>query len=284
MILEQKELKYHGKIVFERLILSGAFKRVPKYFAENEACFLFLTKGAFHFRTPANIISFSEGDAMLAKCGNYFLEEVTDDKKNIPAIIEATGAFFYPDMVKGFFQADLSYTALQKNFDVVKIDVEPLLKSFVESINYLLDNPAIADENLIATKMKELIILLSKTEKAGSIHEFIASLFTPNEYDFREVIQKNLYDNLALEELARLCNISLATFKRKFNEMYNESPAKYILTKRLEKAKQLLQAESKTIAEIAYECGFETVPNFNRAFKMLFDQPPSAFRMSQVDK
>ena len=122
---------------------------MPKFFAKNEACFLFLTRGTFHFRTPVNFISFHEGDAMLAKCGSYFLEEVTDQDNNHSDVIEATGAFFYPVMVKGFFQTDLSYPVFQRNFDVLKIDVQPLLKSFVDSINYLLDNPAIADENLL---------------------------------------------------------------------------------------------------------------------------------------
>ena len=74
MILEQTEIKYKGKVVFERLVMSTGFKRVPKFFSENEACFLFLTKGAFHFRTPTNFLTFNESDAMLSKCGNYFME------------------------------------------------------------------------------------------------------------------------------------------------------------------------------------------------------------------
>jgi AraC family transcriptional regulator, exoenzyme S synthesis regulatory protein ExsA len=77
MIIEQKEIKYKGKVVFERLVLSTDFTRVPKLFAEDEACFLYLTKGAFQFRTPTNLLSFTEGDAMLAKCGNYFIEQVS---------------------------------------------------------------------------------------------------------------------------------------------------------------------------------------------------------------
>lgn len=283
MYSEQKEIRYNGKVVFERIVISSRFKRVPKLFKEGEACFLFLTKGAFQFRTPTNIISFTEGDAMLAKCGNYFLEEVAIKRSEDPGIISATGAFFYPDMVRSFFQTDLSILAFRDNFDAVKVNVEPLLKSFIDSINFLFDNPSIADENLIVTKLKELIILLSKTEKASSINKFVASLFTPTEHDFNEIIQQNLFSNLSLAELAYLCNSSLATFKRKFKEQYNISPAKYILKKRLEKATQLLQFKNKTIAEIAYECGFETTPNFNRSFRNQFGKSPSEFRLSRID-
>lgn len=284
MILEQTEIKYKGKIVFERLVMSTNFKRVPKLFTEDEACFLFLTKGAFHFRTPTNFLTFTEGDAMLSKCGNYFIENVMLNQKTEHQIISAIGAFFYPTMVKSFFQSDLSIQQFQNNFDTTKISIEPLMKSFIDSINYMLDNPKLADENLIITKLKELLLLLSKSEKASSINAFVNSLFVPYEYNFNEIIQKNLYSNLSLSELAHLCNSSLATFKRKFTEFYKESPAKYIIQKKLEKSIQLLQHKSKPISDIAYECGFETISNFDKAFKKQFEKSPSEYRLSQIDK
>jgi AraC family transcriptional regulator, exoenzyme S synthesis regulatory protein ExsA len=281
MILEQTEIKYKGKVIFERLVMSTNFKRVPKLFTEDEACFLFLTKGAFHFRTPTNFLAFTEGDGMLSKCGNYFIENITINQKTDYQVISAIGAFFYPTMIKSFFQGDLSIQQFQSNFDTTKISIEPLMKSFIDSINYMLDNPKIADENLIVTKLKELLLLLSKSEKASSINEFVNSLFVPHEYKFHEIIQKNLYSNLSLPEFAHLCNSSLATFKRKFSELYSQSPAKYILQKKLEKAIQLLQHKSKPISEIAYESGFETISNFDKAFKKQFGKSPSDYRMSQ---
>ena len=284
MIFEQTEIKYKGKVVFERLVMSTQFKRVPKLFAEDEACFLFLTKGAFHFRTPTHLLTFNEGDAMLSKCGNYFIENVALNQKTEYEVISAIGAFFYPDMVKSFFQSDLSIQHFNRHFDTTKISVEPLMKSFIDSLNYMLDNPGITDDNLIITKLKELLLLLSKSEKAGSIYTFVASLFAPNEYDFNEIIQQNLYTNLSLAELAHLCNSSLATFKRKFTAFYQESPAKYILQKKLEKSTHLLQHKTNPISEIAYECGFETISNFDKVFKKAYVKSPSAYRMSQMDK
>lgn len=283
MILEQTEIKYKGKVIFERLVMSTKFKRVPKLFTEDEACFLYLTKGAFHFRTPTNFLTFSEGDGMLSKCGNYFIENVSINEQTEHQVISAIGAFFYPTMVKNFFQSDLSIEQFQNNFDTVKISIEPLMKSFIDSINYMLDNPKLADENLIVTKLKELILLLSKTEKANSINVFVNSLFATHEYNFNEIIQQNLYSNLSLPELAHLCKMSLATFKRKFADFYKESPAKYILQNKLEKSILLLGHKSKPISEIAYECGFETISNFDKAFKKQFQKSPTEFRLSQKD-
>ncbi len=279
-VFEMKTITYQGKVVFEKVVMSPQFKRFPKFFQEDEACFLFLTKGAFQFRTPTNLLSFREGDAMLAKCGNYFFEEVTTNPHAPAAVISAVGGYFHPEIVKEFFNTDLSIQTFQRNFDTTKLDVEPLMRSFVDSIDYLLDHPALADPDLVANKMKELLLLLSKTEQATSINDFVASLFVPFEYDFKEVIQKNLYANLSLEEFARLCNCSVATFKRKFTEHFNESPARYFLKKRLEKSAQMLRIDTMPIGVIAFESGFDNVSNFNKAFKKHYQQTPSEYRLS----
>lgn len=278
MVIELKTIKYQGKRVFEKLVMNADFKRAPKYFAENEACFLFIKEGSFQFRTPTNLLTYSENEAMLAKCGNYFLEEISI--KEADNRLSAIGAFFYPEMIKDFFETDLSIKHFTKPFDVVKVNIEPLMKSFIDSIEFLLDNPSIVDDNLIVTKLKELLLILSKSENATSIADFVASLFVAYEYDFNEIIQKNIFTNLSLPDLALLCNCSLSTFKRKFVEHYKESPTKYITQKKLEKAAQLLQIKSKPIADIAYECGFEAVTNFNKVFKKHFSKSPSEYRLS----
>ncbi|GAC1310247.1 MAG: AraC family transcriptional regulator [Mucilaginibacter sp.] len=280
MVTEIKTIKFKDKIVFEKLVMPTNTKRLPKFFQENEACFLYLTKGAFQLRTPTNILTYKENEAMLAKCGNYFIEQVSKNENKEEETISAIGAFFYPDIVKGFFEKDLSIQNFQYKFDVIKVDIGPLLKSCIDGIDFLLDNPAIADENLIINKLKELLLILSKSKNAASVNSFISSLFAPYEYNFNEVVQHNIYANLSLGEFAKLCNYSLATFKRKFTALYHESPAKYIVVKKLERSKQLLQMKSKPIAAIAYECGFETVTNFNKSFKKHFGKSPSEFRLS----
>ena len=63
-----------------------------------------------------------------------------------------------------------------------------------------------------------------------------------------------------------------------------QPPAKYILQKKLEKSVQLLSIESNSISEVAYDCGFENINHFNRAFKKQFGITPSRSRLSQKDE
>ena len=280
MLLEQKTITHNNKRVFEKLVMDINFKRAPKYFADQGACFLFLQNGSFQFRTPTNVTTYYKNEAMLAKCGNYFIEKISGKESSSDNTITVVGAFFYPEMVKGFFEKDLSIKHFKKKFDVIKVNVEPLMKAYIDSIDFLLENQSIVDVNMIFTKLKELLLILSKSENASSVHAFVESLFIPHEYNFNEIIQNNMYADLSLADLAKLCNCSLATFKRTFNELYSESPAKYITNKKMEKAAQLLQIKSKPIADIAYECGFNNVSNFNKIFKRHFSTSPSRYRLS----
>jgi AraC-like DNA-binding protein len=198
--------------------------------------------------------------------------------------VSVVGAFFYPDMVKSYFENDLSLQHFQNPVTVSKVHIDPMIRSLMDSLNYLLDNPSIADENLIINKQKELLILLSKSEESESVAALINSLFAPQEYDFREVIEKNIFSDLTVAELAYLCGMSEATFKRKFDTIFNQSPARYILERKLEHAQLLLQIESKAISDIAYACGFSSPSSFNKAFKKHIGSTPSAFRQKQMDK
>lgn len=280
MVVDLKTLKYKDRIIFEKIILSIDFKRIPKLFSENETCFLFITKGAFLYRTPTNLLAFNDGDAMLSKCGNYFIEEVSVNRDSEQKTIAAIGAYFYPSIVKDFFNNDLTINSFRNGFDAIKVNIEPLMKLFIESIDYIIDNPSLADECLILNKLKELLLILSKSEKAESINAFVASLFIAHEYDFHEIVRQNQYSNLSLSELAHLCNLSLATFKRKFTKLYGVSPAKYFLSKRMDKSRHLLAIQFTSITDIAYECGFDSVSNFDRSFKRHFGKSPKEYRLS----
>ena len=238
MIISQKTLKYKDRIVFEKLELAS-FKRIPKLFQENEACFLFLTKGEFSVRTPTNFIPFKRGTGLLAKCFDYFFE-ASDKQREINPSIEAIGVLLYPSLVEELFQFDVKDSPYTVDYNVKSVQVDGLLNSFMESINILLDNPDLADETLIKTKVKEFVLLISKTQGISSHLDFLSAIFKKNKTQFTETINNNLYANLTIAELAHLCGMSLSSFKRKFKEEFKESPKKYIGHLKLKKAEKLL--------------------------------------------
>ena len=273
MIENVKAAKINGKTVFESLEI-GYFRRIDKIFKENEACFMYLEQGALELRTPAEHFKIDIGDAILAKCSNFFFEQKPLAEAANPHTTKVVSAYFFPDIVKPLFEADLDLSKFRTPYNVKKMVMDEAIRQFFKSIEILLDHPEMATEALLKTKLRELLILLSYTEAAPSVADFVASLFKPHEYDFRQVVEQNLYANLSIDEFAYLCSTSPATFKRHFKEIFGEPPARYILKKKMEKALQLLQTPRVRIADVAFDCGFESVPSFNRAFRQHYGKTP----------
>jgi len=278
MIHEYKELKYYGEVVFNKLVITAP-ERELKVFKDDEACFMFVDKGNFSVRTPEELISLKEGKGLLAKCFNFFVE-TTKEQRTEDNIMEVLGVYLFPSMVEELLEIDLSQSNYSLPYNYRQVQIDSLLDHYKDGISILLDNPEIADEAIIKTKLKEFILLISKMENAQSTIDFLSGMFRTNAMEFKSTIANNLYSNLSIEEFAILCGMSTSSFKRKFSTVYNESPKKYLAKMKLQRASKLLSAHDHRISDIAYECGYETISTFNRSFKAHFGQSPSDYRLS----
>lgn len=280
MVYEHKELKYKGKTVFHKLILTQP-QRELKPFQNNEACFMFVDKGDFYARTPDKFISFKKGQGLLAKCTNFFIETNKLQREGNNSM-EIIGVYLFPSLIEELLQINLSLSNHSLDYNVKQVQLDGVLNHFKEGISILLDNPEIADEEIIKTKLKEFILLISKTENASSNLDFLSAIFRPNAIEFKTTIANNLYANLSVNDFAQLSGMSVSSFKRKFTDVYKESPRQYLSKMKLLKASKLLTSSNARISEIAYECGFDTISTFNRSFKLQFKVSPTKYRLSQI--
>lgn len=277
MKYEEKVITYKDRVVFGKQSMPY-FDRVPKTYFENEACFVFVNQGEVSVRSHENYLDLDQNNALLAKCLNYFFEANEEQKKSGDGV-EVIAVLLYPSLIKELFEFDIPTTNYAINFNFKKVEVDRLLANFKESINILLDNPELADESIVKNKLKEFVLLISKTQDAPSQLDFLAALFRPNDVLLTKTIQQNLYANLSIDELAALCHLSVSSFKRKFNEAFGESPKKYIAKKKVEKAAELLKVHDQRISDIAYEVGFDSLATFNRNFSKIYGKSPSAYRL-----
>jgi AraC family transcriptional regulator len=95
-------------------------------------------------------------------------------------------------------------------------------------------------------------------------------------------IQKNLDEELPLEEYARVAHFSPYHFHRVFRGMVGESLQEHIRRLRLERAAARLKHGDRSVLEIALEAGYETHEAFTRAFKALSGVSPSQFRRERA--
>ena len=92
------------------------------------------------------------------------------------------------------------------------------------------------------------------------------------------MINRYPHAHLTLGVLARNAGLSPYHFLRTFERLMGITPHQYVLRVRLRKAAMRLARGSEKVLDIALECGFGDVSNFNRAFRAEFRVTPLAFR------
>ena len=91
-------------------------------------------------------------------------------------------------------------------------------------------------------------------------------------------LQDNLHRKISVDEVAALVNMTKSGFCHFFKRRTQKSFVDFLSDLRIAKASRMLIDSSKTILEIAFECGFNNISNFNRVFKNKKGITPSQYR------
>ena len=105
-------------------------------------------------------------------------------------------------------------------------------------------------------------------------------------YPALNCIARFYYKPLEIPQLAEMCNMSIATFRKYFIRHTGLLPLEYINSYRLKVALAWLKNSQEQIVQIALKSGFPTLSHFNRVFKTEFGSTPSEYRQNirKVDK
>ena len=94
----------------------------------------------------------------------------------------------------------------------------------------------------------------------------------------QQYIASHYAEEVRLETLANLAGMTPVAFSRFFHQRTGRSLSEYIIEIRLGIAARMLIDTTKMVAEICYDCGFNTLSNFNRLFRKHKGCTPTAFR------
>lgn len=93
-----------------------------------------------------------------------------------------------------------------------------------------------------------------------------------------DYIHAHIHTNIGIEKLAELSFLTKDHLIRSFKKQVNCTPGKYINQKKIEKAQLMMLLEDYSVQELAYKLGFNNVSYFNRLFKKLTGESPSAYK------
>ncbi|MBQ9636498.1 MAG: helix-turn-helix transcriptional regulator [Prevotella sp.] len=147
------------------------------------------------------------------------------------------------------------------------------LVAYCWSLAPYFNDPSQVNSGLLRLKVMELLYNVMDCSK--NIFRQMLQLRQPVKTDIHRVVEENYTSPISLDELAYLSGRSLSSFKREFQDIYGEPPARWIRAKRLSKAHDMLRSSSLSVADVAYSLGFENPTHFSRIFKQQYGYAPS---------
>ncbi|MFK7935413.1 MAG: helix-turn-helix transcriptional regulator [Saprospiraceae bacterium] len=275
MITHYQEFELYGIKTFVKALMQPPYRFI--YTMPNEACFFYIVNGDTKVSFADETYPLQAQEGLVMHCGNYLAEILPSSTGS-----EAIAIHLHQEVLRTIYDKEFpDFLVNVNNIKPIKCEkrkADHLMQNYINSLQFYFNNPELVSEELLKLKLKELILLLAKTDNAEAVLSLLSGLFSTTEIDFKSVIEANLYRNLTLEELSQLTNLSLSSFKREFARQYNNSPARFIRQRRLEKAAKMLKASDLRVTDVAYDCGFTDLAHFSKTFQKTYGLSPSEYR------
>jgi len=280
MIVEYQEIQLFNKTVFVKAKIKAPYS--DAYAMPDNACFLHVPKGKVAIFTADHEKVISDRQSLLLQCGHYPTHFNSLQKNELTEIILV---HFHADVLKKVYEDKLPpYLESSEEspaYSSVSVGASELIDKYMDGIGSYFEHPHLRNTDILVVKIKELILLLLQTDHSDKMRVVLKNLFNQRSVGFRQVIENHIFSELSIAELAVLSNFSLSAFKRHFKEQFDSTPAKYILAKRLERAKHLLEFSGLSVTEICHETGFNNHSHFSKTFKQAYGFSPSSVKRAK---
>ncbi len=172
--------------------------------------------------------------------------------------------------------------ALQKNeckpyssrSPYVMLPDNPLITGMFKSLEVYFDTQCYPSQLLMETKIKEVIFTL--IEIMPELKSVLFDMTDPWKIDLRQYMSENYANDMELKDFAHYTGRSLSAFKKEFEDIFHVSPGRWIVRRRLEEAKRLIEDKGEKPLDVYMKVGFKNLSHFSTAFKRQFGISPSA--------
>jgi AraC-like DNA-binding protein len=232
----------------------------------------YVVAGTMTMNDGITSFTFSEGDVYFCRRGQLakYMKEVGPSGE-----FRSVSIFFDQEMLRNF-SIEFSYTSQKHdvNFVVKKLLPAKVMASYMDSLRAY--EPIFASgrsKELLEVKRKEAILLLLQTYP--ELKNVLFDFSEPGKIDLEAFMNQHYHFNVGLNRFAYLTGRSLSTFKRDFEKIFNTTPSRWLLLRRLQEAYYLLKEKKKAVSDVYPELGFEDLSHFSYAFKKQYGIAPS---------
>ncbi|SRR5215203_708382 len=240
----------------------------------------YVLSGKKTLRTTDGPVTLTDGNIALIKKGACIIEQFFEQPFCVVVFIipDSFIVSFLNDCLPGEQPTGPS------NRLIMSVNDDGRIESFYQSIIPYFASTEPIPEALLELKFKELLLNLLYSPGNEELRNYILSIRNQTSSPIREIMEANYAYNLTLEAYARLTNRSISSFKRDFQSLYQTTPGRWVIDKKLEHAKRLLMQSDDTISNVAFDSGFENTAHFSRLFKQKTGITPMEFRKRVAEK
>ncbi|GBF19171.1 exoenzyme S synthesis regulatory protein ExsA [Arenibacter sp. NBRC 103722] len=260
-------------------LLFAEFKCPVEASSDNVWCdnnfFAFILTGETLVKTSQNQYPMLAGDCVFAKKGSILIEsEYQEDFCELMVFVPDD--FIRSVMIKYKFPLDSDST---ESCDAIyPFGSDEVLQAYFHSLLAYFNQPKPPANSLLKLKFEELIVSILSTNKHQPLKCYFQEIAKSTRPSIKQIMEDNFIYNLSISEFARLCARSLSSFKSEFKNVYNTTPGKWLLGKRLEHSKYLIDTTDQTLDAVYLNSGFENKSHFTSSFKTKYGYPPGQYK------
>jgi AraC-like DNA-binding protein len=207
-----------------------------------------------------------KGEMLFMPRDSYVISDYTNEGKEVEVYL----FFFNHEIALKFLATQTPITDAKEI--LCKLNVSKNIHAYLKYICDLeIEN--IHDNAFLELKLLELLHLIIQKDKEPFISTLQASEQNKQKRDISELMETYFDKNLSIKDYAALSGRSLSTFNRIFKEKYNTTPKQWLIEKKIEKAKSLLET-GKSVTDTAFEVGYSNVSHFIQAYKSVYNKTP----------
>ncbi|TLV03695.1 helix-turn-helix domain-containing protein [Dyadobacter luticola] len=222
------------------------------------------------------------GELIVLSTGNVLTSELLAGTNQFTSIL-----FYFSNEVFNRFLIKYDYLL---NETAAKANKQPFLifrqdsfiKHFIASLQVLLKSGGTLPAEIRLLKIEELLLYMFQTDP-DRFHAIQILTRDKQQLQIKKVVESQIGQPTTVEDLAFLCHMSTSTFKRKFGEIYQTSPQKWLLAKRLELAADLLRTFDESPSGVYMRVGYQNHSSFSEAFRNHFGSTPSDYQQKHLN-
>lgn len=235
-----------------------------------EHFFLYLTKGTINGYDGHAHYTLKRGECCLVRKNH--LARYNKQKEN--DAFEKAVVIFDEAFLKRFQERhSIQASGYFSNEAFIPIQKNKLIPAFLQSLTPLLNTAGKINSTFSDKKREELLLLLLQTDPA--LANVLFDFGIPGKIDLEAFMNRNFRFNVAIRRFAWLTGRSLTSFKKDFEQIFQDTPGRWLVKKRLQEAYFQMDRKGRKASDVYLEVGFEDLSHFSFAFKKQFGFAPS---------